>query len=395
MSTRTTSAVVATIAGLAFVVAGAGAAVAISGGEYGEHKQGCANNADANNREDGRQPAGCHDSQLLIRDGRGHTYVQAGTNTTREGTNVHSADAMVSPDGSGSPQGRAHGTAVRAAIDTHYQPIPKGECGLFDLITYPIGLLTGGACDLDPSKLRMPSKLPTMTHDVTVGKHLAVTPKASGLILYFGADDGLDTGEHDEPDGKHGTSKDATGPSDGGAVEVRLHPNAVNSWVPLVVAGVNKANPAAIATDPVPILDAGAGACADGICLSGQSHRRVAWRGGGRAGKHRDAYDYTGKHWDPYDCSGESSAAEQKCHDKHHKSEDEYYKDEAKSVDVEPGLQIYEDPDPSGSPLAPTYPLPALYAGTCGVTVGGGPAKLPASPLTNRAGQLAVKPSHC
>ena len=54
-------------------------------------------------------------------------------------------------------------------------------------------------------------------------------------------------------------------------------------------------------------------------------------------------------------------------------------------------MTFFEDPDPEGSPIGP-YPLPALYAGTCGVVAGGGPAATaPASPITNSAGQLQVK----
>ena len=55
------------------------------------------------------------------------------------------------------------------------------------------------------------------------------------------------------------------------------------------------------------------------------------------------------------------------------------------------GFQFYEDPDPQGSPATPIYPNPGIYVGTCGVVVGGGalPA-LPASPLTNSAGQLVI-----
>lgn len=395
MSRRTTTSAIATLAGLAIGVAAAGSALAISGGGYTEHNQGCHRKAAANNRADRRQPAGCHDTQLLVTDRHGHSYVEAGTTTTRAGRNVHRAGLTVSPDGSGDPTGHAGATAIRVGVNTHYQPLPPDQCGLFDIATYPIGLVAGGGCRLDPTKWRLPARLPRVKHSVRVGKQLVVVPGRSGFALYFGANDGLDSGEHDEPDGRHGTSKEQNGPSDGGAVQLRWHPGQLNSWLPLVLAGVAKANPAALATDPFPLADAGAGACADGLCVAGQSHRRVAWRGGGKGGKRRDAYDYTGKQWDPYDCSGQSVAAEKKCHDRHHKNADSYYRDEAKQVVVEPGLQVYEDPDPNGSPLLPTYPLPAGYAGSCGVTVGGGPLTLPSSPVTNRAGQLSLSPSHC
>jgi hypothetical protein len=111
--------------------------------------------------------------------------------------------------------------------------------------------------------------------------------------------------------------------------------------------------------------------------------------------KSRDAYNYDGKTFDPYNCSGESTKAEKQCHDATHPNEDSYLEGEAKHVYLEPGVQLFEDPDPNGSPLLPTYPLPAVYVGTCGLTLGGGPLKLPASPLTNSSGQLFLSPTHC
>ena len=50
---------------------------------------------------------------------------------------------------------------------------------------------------------------------------------------------------------------------------------------------------------------------------------------------------------------------------------------EAGTVNAEPGVQVYEDPDAQASPLDPAYeaglsqqpvlyPIPAAYAGTCG-----------------------------
>jgi hypothetical protein len=77
---------------------------------------------------------------------------------------------------------------------------------------------------------------------------------------------------------------------------------------------------------------------------------------------------------------------------------DYYRQQEATNVNVQPGLMLFEDPDPQGSPILPTslYPLPAAYIGTCGVVLGGAPGlHLPSSPLTNQAGQLAVTVKGC
>jgi hypothetical protein len=43
-----------------------------------------------------------------------------------------------------------------------------------------------------------------------------------------------------------------------------------------------------------------------------------------------------------------------------------------------------------GSPALPIYPLPAIYVGSCGITLGGGAMKLPSTPLTNKAGQIRI-----
>jgi hypothetical protein len=76
---------------------------------------------------------------------------------------------------------------------------------------------------------------------------------------------------------------------------------------------------------------------------------------------------------------------------------------EAGTVNGEPGVQVYEDPDPQASPLDPAYdagatpqptlyPIPGAYVGTCGVTAGGGPVATapPGTPGTNSAGQVIV-----
>jgi hypothetical protein len=76
---------------------------------------------------------------------------------------------------------------------------------------------------------------------------------------------------------------------------------------------------------------------------------------------------------------------------------DWYRQQEARNVYAEPGVVVYEDPDPQASPALPNqlYPLPAAYVGTCGVAAGGGAAKAPASPVTNKAGQVVVSPTGC
>jgi hypothetical protein len=77
---------------------------------------------------------------------------------------------------------------------------------------------------------------------------------------------------------------------------------------------------------------------------------------------------------------------------------DYYRQREASNVNVQPGVVLFEDPDPQGSAILPTsmFPLPAAYAGSCGVVLGGAPGlHFPKSPLTNQAGQLALTAKGC
>jgi hypothetical protein len=197
---------------------------------------------------------------------------------------------------------------------------------------------------------------------------------ASGMHVYFGADDNLDNGEHDS------SPLINNGASDGGAIVVNADPASVDPWM----AAVSTANVAYLLTHPIPVLDAGFGACADGICAAITTLERIAYAGGDRSKPSQPVYDYSGKVWDPDSCGGPSDTAAD-CGGEdilawHNKDGDRT---------TEPGVQVFEDPDPQGSPIGP-YPLPALYAGTCGVVVGGGPLEIPDSPLTNSAHQLQI-----
>jgi hypothetical protein len=143
-----------------------------------------------------------------------------------------------------------------------------------------------------------------------------------------------------------------------------------------------------ILTHPLPVGSAGFGACADGICFTVTTERRVAYQGGSESAPARDVANYGGVEWDPESCGGPDDQAED-CGGQ----PISYWHEKNGTTYVEPGIQIYEDPDPQGSPLPP-YPLPAIYVGTCGLIVGGGPLQLPASPYTNDAGQIVV-PTGC
>ena len=200
---------------------------------------------------------------------------------------------------------------------------------------------------------------------------------STGTRVYMGADDNLDNGEHDS------SSKIADGPSDGGAIVFNVAPDSLGVWLNALVAG----DTSYVFTHPVPLVDAGFGSCADGLCESVQTQQRTAYQGDNKH-KSRDAANYDGKQWDPESCGGPSDTAAD-CDPGGIK----HWSKQEGSVHVEPGVQVYEDPNPEGSPIG-TYPLPAAYVGTCGVIAGGGQAQAPASPITNSAGQVVI-PTQC
>ena len=212
----------------------------------------------------------------------------------------------------------------------------------------------------------------------------SVTPDgfdpSTGVHYYTGADDNLNNGEHD------GSSTVSDGPSDGGSIVLNVSPESLQAWLAALAAG----DAQYLATHPLPLIDFGIGACTDGLCWSTQTQRRTAYDGGSTTAPPRDAANYDGYQWDPDSCSSADPGTDS-CSDASGTHDLSYWHDQAGDAYVEPGVQVYEDPSPNGSPIGP-YPIPAFYAGTCGVVVGGGPmAQMPASPATNGAGQVVVK----
>lgn len=338
-------------------VTGVGSAFAVSDGDYQPRYQHCSGAAD-NVESPDRAEDGCHSITVTLSDVGGHEYWGIGAQQTgsREdgpipsvlpfglGANIHEYEGWV--DGG---QGCTRGT-----IDINAPGAPATR-----------------ACPwFDPSAPNY------------YGPSAALNP-ASGLRLYFGMDDNTAGGEHDSSELIN------NGPSDGGGAHVVLDPASVAPWVAAIVAQ----NPQYVLTHPLPIGDAGVGFCADGICFSIQTQRQVAYQGG-EEGTARDVADYDGKRWDPSSCSGDDDGTEEgskACDDGGEHQDITYWHNQEGTTYVEPGVQIYEDPDPQASPLGP-YPLPALYIGTCGVIIGGGQMKMPASPYTNPAtGQMIIK----
>lgn len=385
------------------VVGTAGAAFAVSSGGYSPSQQDCPNNADA---FDAGQPGsqvpaavpGCSNFKLNVEDGSGHRYAEFGIDQIPNNSdqNAQSGTYRVATNSDGS------GPGVSGRYDTRYQPIPPGGPSEFGLAFYPVEVLLCEAASGPTAACLFTPNLPDPSTPPSVG----VTPQvgtpdgsaaglATGTSVYLGADDNLDTSEHDGVDGKQGTKGSANGPSDGGAVVLNWHPLDLGSWL-ATAAG----DPTTVLTNPVPVADGGGGSCADGVCASAQTRQRTVYQGCGADPQvtpangqcptsSRDVYNYDGKPWDPQDCSSSDAQSEQACSGSY-SDMDQWRQAEARNVVAEPGVQVYEDPDPQGSPLGP-YPLPAAYVGTCGVAAGGGPVSAPAgTPMRNSAGQIVV-----
>ena len=252
--------------------------------------------------------------------------------------------------------------------------------GTHNYVTVGIPMTADGQ---SPSSLELCVDLGTGTRQCALLDQNGVTPEAptagtpanpaSGLRFYFGANDNLDNGEHDS------SEQVDNGPSDGGAIQLNIDPTTVAQWV----AALQSQNTGYLLTHPLPAGDAGLGFCADGICFSAQTQQRTVYQGGDNNDS-RDAYNYDGMQWDPETCAGPTDSKTD-CGG-HSMS---WWDKQQGTVYAEPGIQIYEDPDPQGSPIGP-YPLPAFYVGTCGVVIGGGEMQMPASPYTSPAGQFVV-----
>jgi hypothetical protein len=239
-----------------------------------------------------------------------------------------------------------------------------------------------------------------------------------GFILYYGMDDNSDNGEHDGegPLSSPLTGGVTNGPSDGGGVMLALTPQRLAQSGTLA--------------QPEGLLNASVGFCADGICTATTTEKQTAYQGcdansgedrkqdpckGHSSNSQRDITDYTGKQWDPYACNsgGEQPGGEgsnkpgyypdapaacdtskknaSPSDTKNTKGGEDYWRQhEVHTVSTEPGFQFFEDPDAMGSPALPIYPLPAIYVGSCGVTLGGGAFKMPKTPLTNSAHQIRL-----
>ncbi|MEA2624272.1 MAG: hypothetical protein QOD06_317, partial [Candidatus Binatota bacterium] len=337
----------------ALMLAGASLAGAVSDGNYSSHRQHCTANVD-NSDEGERTELHCHNATLTLRDGAGHEYFGIGTQHIADGSGKDLPVRIPVPF-----VGSIVATIVYNPVDVWYDLDDGTGCHIYTFTSE------------DPQHPKGPEPCNFIDWRVEDPEHpgayrYVANPKsdpASGLRLYFGADDNLAGGEHDS------SEQVSNGPSDGGAVVLNVDPATIASWVARLTAGDARY----VLTHPLPLADGGVGACADGVCFSVQSQQRErTYPDGTPSGK--AVANYQDRQWDPEGCSGPSDGtkngqptASHPCGDHYGDLDGDgkpdnaplrYWNEVNGDPTVDPGIQVYEDPDAQGSPLGP-YPLPA------------------------------------
>lgn len=352
----------AALAGAAMALASVLTALAVSGGGYSYQRQGCSASADRNDRPNSTE-RGCHNATAQVGVGSWHA-ASVNTDQTPNNTNVHSGSVVID-DG--------RGTRHTVSFDT-------GEGGAVNDGSTLVAWLAGGAQGAPPGATGV-GGIPTLS--VSNGRSRSGNdldhPTAS---VYFGADDNLDVGEHDSVNPQHDHNRDravANGPSDGGALQANVHPQGSASHPGSLVQNVDPSSQ----HDPVRAADAAAGGCADGLCFGADTMRRRMYQGGCRRCADQAVYsDQQSTDWRSPDCNSGSTQNQDDC-GRNWQSGNEtgditgpYY--ERGGYYDDPGVFVYEDPDPQASPVLPLYPICEFYAGTEGLYV----CSMPIVPLT-------------
>jgi hypothetical protein len=126
--------------------------------------------------------------------------------------------------------------------------------------------------------------------------------------------------------------------------------------------------------NPVRAADTAAGACADGLCFGYDTMRRTMYKGGCTSCSPQAVYDdETTTDWRSPNCNSGDTNSQDHCGSGWRTGSDKgsirSAYDQRGSYYSDPGVFIYEDPDPQSSPVLPMYPICELYAGTQGVKV--------------------------
>jgi hypothetical protein len=347
-------------------------AQAVSGGGYDPAQQGCSKTADRNDRPQSTEK-GCHNATLQVNQGSGDyrsTWHVLSINSDQlpNGQSPHSGSVAVDP---------GRGTRYVVAFDT--------GTGRFILVA-PLNVALDMA-SWAAGGFQGPPPLPAQvlgtpgTPSASLAQHDAkernAVDGAGNQQVYFGADDNLNNGEHDavNPSDYGGLDrKVSNGPSDGGALQVNTHvQGSARDPQSLVAKNVDPTD----MHNPLRAADAGTGACADGICAGADTAHRRAYKGGCTSCADQSVYnDQNSTNWRSPDCSSGDTASQNKCgaNWKNGQEQGNIYQpwSERGAYYTDPGVFVYEDPDPQASPITSgtvPYPICELYAGTEGVWV--------------------------
>ena len=306
------------------VLTGSGVAIAVSDGGYSTERQHCSAHADDATAQD-KAESGCHSNTVQLDDSNGHEYADVGI--------------QQQPNHEGDP------------TNTDYYGGDVFVDGVADESYGYEG--TGGRTWKNPD---------------------AGDP-ADGMTLYFGSDDNLDLGEHDHsPEGY-------PGPSDGGSWEINISPTSLALWLAALEGG----DLVYLMHNPVPLVNVHVGMGADGHDAAITTNQRTVYEGDCTQDcpPPRDAGDYSNITWDPISCDGPDWDADD-CGG--HSLE--WWNHQRGTTYAEPGVQVYEDPDPQGSPEPDqTWPQPAAAVTTCGVYAGPADISKTGAP-TGEAGEV-------
>lgn len=341
----------------AFLVAVAGTSYAMSDGNYDPEDMGCkqeGNAFDPANDPDGEHdphanPDRCQAARIGAGTDANPTFVRVGLDHEEPGSggfagghNPHHGTAYLGSPGEEILEVH-YGTGITQAIPVDVLFFGPGEDG-------PL------SDDHDSPELEMKQFDPDNAGQIDKNP-----PKEAHA--FFGADDNLESGEHDgipeqncEDDGIGGeicyqNTDLANGPSDGGEIRLDVAPDQDDP-----ASNVDPGNPDNVA----PTTYAGTGACVDGICLNAGTGERQVYDGGQDGTVYLDdatADDY--KDTDDY-CSYDN---EGNCVREVH--------DQQQDFGSRPGVNVYADPDPQDSSLGPFDGSTNTHIGTGGVKIFG------------------------
>lgn len=334
------------------------AAYAMSDGNYDADDMGCKQEANAydpvdNEADPEHDPDAGDDHCQALRIG-------AGTEANEKFIRIGLDHEEPGPDGFAGGHNPHHGTAYVGSpgeeiLQVHYgtgitQPIP------IDLLFFGPGEDGELADDHNQPELKIEQFKPDNA------EHISQEPPKE-LHVFFGADDNLESGEHDgipetncEPDGQGGevcyhNTDLANGPSDGGEIRFDAAPNTDDPAENFDVEHTDNV---------LTTIYAGLGACVDGICFNAGTGERQVYDGGQDGRVYLDdatADDY--KDTDDY-CSYDN---EGNCVREVHDQQQDFYS--------RPGVNVYADPDPQDSSLGPFDGSTNTHVGTGGVVIFG------------------------